>query len=148
MADRQADEQPTRAEQRPLVTLAEAGRLTGRHPEALRAMVRRGRLRMTRGNDGRMLIELPDEATGLGAGQQPAEAGRLAGQVDELDELVADLRDELGVLKVELARAEADRDAARTVAEARVEAKDALISELRELLADARRPWWRKLVGR
>jgi hypothetical protein len=32
-------------------------------------------------------------------------------------------------------------------AEERAAAKDELIAELKAMLAEARRPWWRKLVG-
>ncbi len=46
-----------------------------------------------------------------------------------------------------MARAEADRDAARTVAIAEVAAKDVVIDELRAMLAEYRRPWWRRWLG-
>jgi hypothetical protein len=58
--------------------------------------------------------------------------------------VVADLQAEVADLRVALARAEADRDAAKTVAEAEVAAKDVLVAELRKLLDDARRPWWQR----
>jgi hypothetical protein len=66
------------------------------------------------------------------------------GDDHDLAMVVADLQAEVADLRVALARAEADRDAAKTVAVAEVSAKDALIMELRKLLDDARRPWWRR----
>ena len=48
-------------------------------------------------------------------------------------------------LRVQLAKAEADRDAAK--AEAALTAQRELVDELKRLLADARRPWWRRLAG-
>src|SRR4051795_1113038 len=46
----------------PLVTLAEAAAAMGRPKEALRAMIRRGKLEAIRGHDGRFLVRLPSEA--------------------------------------------------------------------------------------
>src|SRR3954447_15684374 len=45
----------------PLVTLAEAAAAMGRPKEALRAMIRRGKLEAIRGNDGRFLVRLPSD---------------------------------------------------------------------------------------
>jgi hypothetical protein len=61
--------------------------------------------------------------------------------------VVTDLQAEIADLRVALARAEADRDAAKAVAMAEVMAKDALVAELRKLLDDARRPWWRRWLA-
>jgi hypothetical protein len=55
----------------------------------------------------------------------------------EADHLREMLRDAL------VARAEA-----RARREAEAAAKDALIEELKAMLAEARRPWWRRLVGK
>jgi hypothetical protein len=167
-----ADDAQGAAGQRPAVSLAEAARLTGRHPEALRALARRGRLVTRRGNDGRLLVELPadlmPEQRPAKSGQEPAAAGQrpaewpdLAGQVADLETLVGELRDELMAAKLTIGRLEAERDAAKslTAAEvaavrAEVTAKDMLIEELRTLLtglrgelAEARKPWWRRLFG-
>jgi hypothetical protein len=43
----------------PWLTLGEAGRRSGRHPDTLRAMIRRGRLEGRKGNRGEWLIRLP-----------------------------------------------------------------------------------------
>jgi multidrug resistance efflux pump len=129
---------------RPLVSLAEAAAATGRHPEALRGMVRRGRLTAVRGNDGRLLVRLPADLT---AGQQPAETRLEAGLLDEM----AEVREEAAGLRTALARAEAERDAAKAVAAAEttmlreaLEREHARVDRLEEAL---RRPWWRRLVG-
>jgi hypothetical protein len=57
-------------------------------------------------------------------------------------------------LRVELARAQEQVEAARAVAAAdvaAVQAKEAvlreLVDELKAQLAEARRPWWRRLLG-
>jgi hypothetical protein len=67
------------------------------------------------------------------------------------------LQREVNELRVALTKAQAEREAARAVAIADVEAakhvakseiaaKDALIEELRAMLAEARKPWWRRLI--
>jgi hypothetical protein len=129
---------------RPLVSLAEAAAATGRHPEALRGMIRRGRLPAVRGNDGRLLVRLPAD---LAAGQQPGDGRAEAGLLEE----VAEVREEAAGLRVALARAEAERDAAKAVATAEVamlretlERERARADRIEEGL---RRPWWRRLVG-
>src|SRR3954449_8716052 len=45
--------------QGPWLTLGEAGRRSGRHPDTLRAMIRRGRLEGQKGNRGEWLVQLP-----------------------------------------------------------------------------------------
>ena len=52
MADLADDGRPAE----PLMTLTEAAAATGRPPEAIRAMIRRGKLKATKGNDGRYLV--------------------------------------------------------------------------------------------
>jgi hypothetical protein len=56
-------------------------------------------------------------------------------------------------LRVEVTKAQAHVDAVRAVAiadvataRAEIDAQVELIAELKALLADARRPWWRKLI--
>jgi hypothetical protein len=81
-----------------------------------------------------------------------------AGRMAELEDCVAGLQ-------VDLAKATAERDAARAVAVADVNAakmvaeaeiaaakaeaaaKDQVIAELKAMLAEARRPWWRRWLG-
>ncbi len=53
--------------ERPMVPLAEAAALSGKHPEALRSMVRRGQLAARRDNRGGWLVAAPQPAeTGVG----------------------------------------------------------------------------------
>lgn len=138
----------------PLLPLAEAAAKTGRHPEALRAMARRGRLKTVRGNDGRLLVELPAGQEPAAAGERPAAAAAmtgqqpdLAGQVAELEAAMAELREELLAARLTAGRAEAERDAARAIAAAETAALRELVVELRAELAAARRPWWRRWLG-
>jgi hypothetical protein len=82
---------------------------------------------------------------------------------------MAELTAEVAELREQLARAEVEREAARAVATAEiaaaktsaaaevkaaretalaeVAAKDQVIAELKALLAEARRPWWRRWRG-
>jgi hypothetical protein len=63
----------------PLVALAEAAAELGRPKEALRAMIRRGKLRAVRGNSGQYLVELsPDLWEPRGQLQRSRAASRAA----------------------------------------------------------------------
>ena len=135
----------------PMVPLAEAATLTGRHPEALRSMVRRGQLAARRDNRRGWLVALPQPAERV---YGPAVDRDVAG----LDDALAELREEVAGLREAFARSEAGRDAAAALAKAEAEAravkaeaelaaKDALVTELRAMLADARRPFWRRWAG-
>ena len=154
-----------------LLTLAEAGKRLGRHPEALRALVRRHRLPARRDNLGRLLLRLADLPAGLSAPEhgraaQPAapEHAQLA-QADPAELL--ELREELAEERVARARLEGElvaRDAllaakdtlagelrqALAKAEAaadRLRAEHrATVAELRAELAEARRPWLAKVL--
>jgi hypothetical protein len=64
-----------------------------------------------------------------------------------LTEVVTELQEELIDLRDRVTRAEAERDAAREVAEAKVAAAGRLVTELQAMLAEARRPWWRRWRG-
>jgi hypothetical protein len=64
-----------------------------------------------------------------------------------LTEAMTDLQDEITDLRERLARSEADAAAARAIAASQVEAKDQLITELKAMLDEARRPWWRRWMG-
>ncbi len=50
-------------------------------------------------------------------------------------------------LRERLAKVEANAQAARDLATGQVAAKDEVIAELKAMLAEARRPWWRRLIG-
>jgi hypothetical protein len=119
------------------LTMSEAAARSGLHRDAIRSRARRGLIPSRRDNRGQWLVQLSAEAmTTLDQGDD-----------HDLAMVVADLQAEVADLRVALARAEADRDAAKTVAVAEVAAKDVLVAELRKLLDDARRPWWRRWVG-
>jgi hypothetical protein len=66
-------------------------------------------------------------------------------------ELVRDLEQELAETRAtawaDLARAEAERDAAREVSAAQVVAMERQLADLREQLAWHRQPWWRRWIG-
>jgi hypothetical protein len=133
----------TDTDERQWLPLSEAARRLGKSSDAVRAMIRRGRLSTRKGNDGRLLVGVPPDA------DEPAsDSDRPRGE-HATDELVQEVMD----LRVALARAEAERDAARRIADAdvataraEVAAKDDLIVELKALLAEAWRPWWRRLI--
>jgi hypothetical protein len=129
----------------PWMTLSEAAERTGRHIDALRSLVRRKRLLARKGNGGQWLVQIPTDPL-----TQPDKVSDLAS-----DEVVAGLMAEVTELRESLARAEAEAQTARDTAGSRVaavraevEAKDALIAELKAMLAEARRPWWRRFVGK
>ena len=120
------------ADDLPWLGLTEAAAVTGLAREAIRARARRGLIPSRKGNDGRVVVQVPAGLT--------AEAGQgEAGLVAELTAEVADLREAL-------ARAVAERDAAMAVRMAEVAAKVELVEELRAMLAEARRPWWRRFT--
>jgi hypothetical protein len=135
----------------PKLPLVEAVVRLGKTTEAVRSMVRRGRLSAVKGNDGRLLVAVPpeldraavvaDDRSKPGARPADEQLARLLAERDEAlleaDHLREMLRDAL------VARAEA-----RARREAEAAAKDALIEELKAMLAEARRPWWRRLVGK
>jgi hypothetical protein len=121
----------------PWLSLSEAADRSGLHRDAIRSRARRGLIPSRRDNRGQWLVQLPADA--LARGDQVND--------HDLTTALADLHEEIADLRVAIARAEADRDAAKAVAVAEAAAKDALVVELRKLLDDARRPWWRRWVG-
>jgi hypothetical protein len=72
---------------------------------------------------------------------------RVEGEAAQLRQQVADLRLELATAegKVDAARAVAVADVA--TARAEIDTQAQLIDELKAMLADARRSWWRRLLG-
>ena len=134
---------PAHDEERPRLTLTEAAARSGRHIDALRALVRRGRIEARRGNRGQWLVHLPESLPEADQGEPEA---------------LTELREEVAELRVALARAEAEADKAKAVAQAQVDAtraaaaaeaaaKDAVIDELRRELEWHLRSWWRRLMG-
>jgi hypothetical protein len=139
-----AEAKPAVAPEPPYIALVEAAQLTGKHPEALRAMARRGRLRSKRGNDGRWLVQIP--AT-LMADRKPGDDRDLAGQVADLETLVGELRDALFEAKLKIARLEADAEAGQRAAAAELAAERAVGEELRKSLDWHRQAWWKRWWG-
>jgi hypothetical protein len=137
----------------PWLTLGEAGRRSGRHPDTLRAMIRRGRLEGQKGNRGEWLVRLPARML---SGSAPEERPGGPGNVPEGDpddpeerpggagglEEVAELRQALGRAEGELAAKDA------LVAElcARAERAEVRADRLEAALAEARRPWLAKVL--
>jgi hypothetical protein len=162
------------ADEQPWLTLTEAAQRSGLAREAIRARARRKLVPSQRGNRGELLVQLPaDLLAGSGQGMADLSAGALAG----LPAAIVDLMSEVAELREQLARAEAAVEAARAVAiadvatvkaevsaaearakaevaaaeakgEARAAALRELVDELKTQLAEARRPWWQRLLGR
>jgi leucyl aminopeptidase (aminopeptidase T) len=104
-----------------------------------------------KGNDGRILVE-------VAANAQPRHDLALASPDEEMALEMDMVRRELAAAHLALVKAEgerdtaiaklqAERDAALAMAAAKVEAGERVVAELRAMLADARRPWWQRLVG-
>lgn len=130
-----------------LLPISEAAPRLRLHPSALRSRIRRGVMEARRGNAGQFLVEVPADA-------QPAPDTPMASAEDELALENDALRRELEAARLALVRAEGERDTAAATADARVEAAERLIAELRAMLeanraelAEARRPWWRRLLA-
>ena len=124
----------------PWLTLREAAERSGLDREAIRSRARRGLIPKRMGNRGEWLVQLPAELV-------TEHDQAMTENVTRGDGAIADLQSEVTELRVALARAETERDAAKAVAMAEIAAKDALLGELRLLLADARRPFWRRWLG-
>jgi hypothetical protein len=149
----------------PMVSLVEASAMTGRPAEAIRAMIRRGKLKALKGNDGRTLVAVPAELiqppgqpargrvngqNGHLASQVEADHGRVAALNEAMEEWRAaaeEARLAAAVAEARLAEAERVHMAEVAAATAKVDAAERLIAELHKLLDDARRPWWRWWVG-
>jgi hypothetical protein len=152
------------------LSLGEAAAATGWKPERIRSLARRGTIARRRGNTRDWLYQITPElvaaraATRAGTMADPSadttgtarsrhDDGR-AGTTDAARWEAAELHEEVAELRVKLARAQEQVEAARAVAAADVAAAQAkaaalreLIDELKAQLAEARRPWWRRLFG-
>jgi hypothetical protein len=124
------------AEEPPWLTMSEAATRTGLHRDAIRSRARRGLIPSRRDNRGQWLVQITAET--LATADQ--------GDDRDLAMVVADLQAEVADLRVTVARAEAERDAAKTVATTEVATKDMLVGELRTLLAEARKGWLERLL--
>ena len=122
----------------------EAAARLGLHPSALRSHVARRQHPHRKDNHGRVLAAVPAGVTlpssDEGSHRHNEELATLRQRVDELTASLTEAR-------VALVRAEATGAIATAKAEAEVVAQRELVAELRAMLAEARRPWWRRLVG-
>jgi len=122
----------------------EAAARLGLHPSALRSRVARGQHPHRKDNHGRVLAAVPAGVTlpssDEGSHRHNEELATLRQRVDELTASLTEAR-------VALVRAEATGAIATAKAGAEVAAQRELVAELRAMLAEARRPWWRRLVG-
>jgi chromosome segregation ATPase len=150
--------------------LGEASQRLDTTVDALRKQIRRGRLQSRKGNDGRLLVLVTGGRTLAGHVQDNGQT--LASHVRDDGRTVASLLDRLDQTRLDLeqarlalVRAEADRDHARELAAAERAHLERAIEELRrqleherargerleaelqQLNEEARRPWWRKLIG-
>jgi hypothetical protein len=114
----------------PWFTVAEAARRLRVSPRAVRGRIRRGTIEWKAAGNAGKLVRLP---SGVPSGDVLAD-----GPGDAVDALF-----EIEMLREELAEARV----AQARAEERVAAKDVLIEELRAMLAESRRPWWRRWIG-
>jgi hypothetical protein len=132
------------------LTISAAARRLGVTPRAIRSRIDRGTLRWKpAGNSGRV-VWIASQGALSGPARGEWEVGPEV-EVELLREELADLRVELARAEERAAgadrRAEAEIAAERRAAGAEVAAKAALVDELRALLAELRRPWWRRLLG-
>lgn len=132
-------------EQGSWLTLSEAAARSGLHKEALRAKAKRGQLQHRRNNRGEMLVLLPPD---LLTPAQASAQGYAQAQVEQLAELARTLETELVETKAELDKvrevARLNVEAAERLAAAQIDAKEQVIAELKAMLAEARKPWWRR----
>jgi hypothetical protein len=118
----------------PWLTVAEAARRLRVSPRAVRGRIRRGTLRWkAAGNAGKLVLLPPPDGSGDGSRDASPDG----------PEDAAEAWFELEMLREELEEARV----ARARAEERAAAKEELIAELKAMLAEARRPWWRRWVG-
>jgi hypothetical protein len=135
----------------PWLLLAEAGRRTGRHPDTLRAMIRRGRLNGRKSNSGAWLVQLsPRTVSGSDPEGRPnGSGGGPEGDPDGPDirpdidpEELALLRQGLVQASTRAARAEGELAGLR---EALTRA-DAALAHANAELALARKGWLERLL--
>jgi hypothetical protein len=155
----------------PWLTISEAAERTGRKLDAMRALVRRGRLPRKKGNRGEWLVQIPGMA--VRPALDPDSDGDLDPDVDgDSDSELAVLREQMTKLRIGLARAEerttaAEREvellrellasererhhdalaAAKAIAAAKEAAAERVIDALNQRLAELRRPWWRRMLS-
>ncbi|MFC7478476.1 hypothetical protein ACFQS7_29420 [Dankookia sp. GCM10030260] len=154
-----------------LYLLTEAAERTGLTVEAIRQRVKRGKLEAVKGNDGLLRVRLttadlagidrsPTGRTAPTATSQEAHDDRLnkalqdaaeaRGEAAALRQRAERAEAEVAAERARAAQAEREREAARiaaAAAEGEVKGLQVAVTELREALAEARRPFWRRWLG-
>ena len=139
------DEATTNAEDATLwLHVEEAAARLGIRPAALRTRIARGQHPHRKDNRGRLLVPV---SAALASPSPDEDGQRQDDEVERLRQRVEDLTTSLHEAQLALAKAEAASEIAKVKAEAEVAAQRELVAELRALLADARRPWWRRMMG-
>ena len=117
-------------------------------------MIRRGKLQVIRGNDRRLLVTVPpslvletDEADDQSRLGEVEALSRLQAELDEAKAEIDHWRQAAHEAELKQVRAEGERDTAQAAARSDAEAKDALLTELKAMLADARRPWLARVLS-
>lgn len=144
---RPGDGQEVEGEWLPIAT---AARRLGISPKAIRGRIERRTIAWKQdGNRGRLVLvqpwDGPRDAPGEDEGEEHDEDVRQ--ERDQLQEELGEARVRIGRLEEQVKAAQAVAVADVATAEAKVEARDMVIAELKEMLAEARRPWWRRWLS-
>ena len=136
------------------LTVAAAARRLGISPRAVRGRIDRGTIASKpNGNMGRLVLVRLGDAVEERPGDGPGdELELLREELAEARVMIARLEEQVAAAKAvavaDVATARADVEAAQRAAAAECAAKDALVTELKAMLAEARRPWWWRLLNR
>jgi hypothetical protein len=119
--------------QLPWLSISEAAERSGRKIDAMRALVRRGRVPRRKGNNGAWLVQLPEALT------QPDQDGALDAASDsDLDAELSLLREQVTELRLTLTRTEGELTTVRSVAEAKAAASERLLAERDVAIAEVK----------
>jgi hypothetical protein len=121
----------------PWLTISEAAERAGKKIDAMRALVRRGRMPRKKGNRGEWLVQLPET---LMRDTLDTDAGNdLDAALDSaLDTELSALREQVTELRLALARSEGELATGRAVAEANATAAARLLAEREATILDLR----------
>jgi hypothetical protein len=140
------------------LTIAAAARRLRVTPRAIRKRIERGTLEWKpAGNTGKLVLIGPEDVTESGHGDAPGE-GQEDGPGDRLDRLreelteakigEAEARTEARLLRETLEREQARAEERAAALREALEREQRRADRLDQELAEFRRPWWRKLLGR
>jgi hypothetical protein len=136
------------------LTLGEAVAATGWKPERIRSLARRGTMPRRRGNGRDWLYQVTPEVVAARAEERAGTTADPRAGTDEAarwQTVAAELREELAEMQAGLARAEeraAGKDAVLAELRAQIDREIARGNALAAELAEARRPWWRRMLDR